>query len=74
MWRVNITCDDQSWKLSGVEFKKIAENYKGELMGSKKMPDGKRIMSYKIEDISEAEAFAEECTKFVGFTGDFASL
>jgi hypothetical protein len=38
------------------------------------MPDGKRIMSYKIEDISEAEAFAEECTKFVGFTGDFASL
>jgi hypothetical protein len=74
MWQVNITCDDQSWKLSGVEFKKIAENYKGELMGSKKMPDGKRIMSYKIEDISEAEAFTEECTKFVGFTGDFASL
>ena len=33
MWRVNITCDDQAWKLSGVEFKKIAENYKGELIG-----------------------------------------
>ena len=37
MWRVNITCDDQAWKLSGVEFKKIAENYKGELIGSKKI-------------------------------------
>jgi hypothetical protein len=48
MWRVNITCDDQAWKLSGVEFKKIAENYKGELIGSKKMPDGKRIMSYNL--------------------------
>ncbi|MFN5893621.1 MAG: hypothetical protein ACK45Z_13460, partial [Dolichospermum sp.] len=71
---LNIYCDYQSWKLSVFEFNKIEENYKGELMGSKKMPDGKRIMSYKIEDISEAEAFAEECTKFVGFTGYFASL
>ena len=74
MLRVNITCDDQAWKLSGVEFKKIAENYKGELIGSKKMPDGKRIMSYKIEDVSEAESFQEECTKFVGFIYDFEAL
>ena len=74
MWRVNITCDDQAWKLSGVEFKKIAENYKGELIGSKKMPDVKRIMSYKIEDISEAEAFQEQCTKFIGFVADFEAL
>jgi hypothetical protein len=49
-------------------------NYQAELIGSKKMPDGKRIMSYKIEDVSEAESFQEECTKFVGFISDFEAL
>ena len=74
MWRVNITCDGEAWKLSGAEFKKMAENYQTELIGSKKMPDGNRIMSYKIEDVSEAEALQEECTKFVGFISDFEAL
>ncbi|MBD2625779.1 hypothetical protein [Trichormus variabilis] len=74
MWRVNITCDGEAWKLYGVEFKTLADKYKGELIGSKKMPDGIRIMSYKIEDVSEAEAFQEECAEFAGFTSDFESL
>ena len=74
MWQVNITCDGEAWKVYGVEFKKMVGNYQAELIGSKKMPDGKRIMSYKIEDISEAEAFQEQCTKFIGFVADFEAL
>ncbi|MEA5552854.1 hypothetical protein VB713_18070 [Anabaena cylindrica UHCC 0172] len=74
MWRVNITCNEESWKLYGVEFKALAGKYKGELIGSKKMPNGIRIMGYKIEDVSEAEAFQEECAAFAGFTSDFESM
>jgi hypothetical protein len=74
MWRINITCDGEAWKVYGVEFKKMVEKYQCELIGSKKMPDGKRIMSYKMEDVSEAEAFQEECTKFIGFISDFEAL
>ncbi|MBN3960569.1 hypothetical protein [Nostoc sp. NMS8] len=74
MWRVNITCSGDAWKLYGVDFKVIAEKYQGELIGSKKMPDGTRIMSYKIEDVSDAESFQEDCANFAGFTTDFESL
>ncbi|AFZ58401.1 hypothetical protein H6G54_04560 [Anabaena cylindrica FACHB-243] len=74
MWKVNITCDEEAWKLYGVEFKALAGKYNGDLIGSKKMPNGIRIMGYKIEDVSEAEAFQEECAKFAGFTSDFESL
>lgn len=74
MWRVNITSSADAWKLYGTEFKAISEKYQGELIGSKKMPDGTRIMSYKIEEVSDAEAFQEDCTNFAGFTTDFESL
>ncbi|MCC5647785.1 hypothetical protein LC607_33735 [Nostoc sp. CHAB 5824] len=74
MWKVNITCSGDAWKRYGTEFKAIAEKYQGELIGSKKMPDGTRIMSYKIEDVSDAESFQEDCTNFAGFTTDFESL
>jgi hypothetical protein len=74
MWRVNVNCSGDAWKLSATEFKTIAEKYQGELIGSKKMPDGTRIMSYKIEDVSDAEAFQEDCANFTGFTTDFESL
>jgi hypothetical protein len=70
----HITCDGEAWKVYGAEFKKMVENYQAELIGSKKMPDGKRIMSYKIEDVSEAEAFQEQCTNFIGFISDFEAL
>lgn len=36
MWRVNITCDSEAWKVYGAEFKKMVENYQAELIGSKK--------------------------------------
>ena len=74
MWQVNITCDGEAWKTYAVEFKEMVKKYPVELIGSKKMPDGNRIMSYKIEDVSEAESFQEECTKFVGFISDFEAL
>lgn len=74
MWRVNISCSGDAWKVYGTEFKAVAAKYQGELIASKKMPDGSRIMSYKIEDVSDAEAFQEDCTQFAGFTCDFESL
>ncbi|WP_414521278.1 hypothetical protein [Umezakia ovalisporum] len=48
--------------------------YQGECIASKKMPDGTRIMEYKIEDVSDAEAFQEECANLPGFTAEFESL
>ena len=74
MWKVNITCSSDAWKQYGTEFKAIADKYQSELIGSKKLPDGTRIVSYKIEDVSDAEAFQEDCTNFAGFTSDFESL
>jgi hypothetical protein len=74
MWQVNINCSDDAWKQYGTEFKAIAEKYQGELISSKKKPDGTRIMSYKIEDVNDVEAFQEDCANFAGFTTDFESL
>ena len=74
MWLVNISCSGDAWKVHGAEFKTIAENYGGEVITSKKLPDGTRIMAYKIEDVSDAEEFQEQCTNFAGFTADFESL
>jgi predicted secreted hydrolase len=74
MWRVNITCSGDAWKLKATEFKTLADKYQGDSISSKKMPDGTRIMAYKIEDVNDAEALQEECGNFPGFTSDFESL
>jgi hypothetical protein len=74
MWRVSITCSGDAWKRYAVDFKSLADKYQGECITSKKMPDGTRIMDYKIEDVSDAEAFGEDCTNFAGFTAYFESL
>jgi hypothetical protein len=74
MWQVNITCSGEAWKLYATEFTAVADKYRGDCITSKKMPDGKRIMAYKIEDVSDAEAFQEECQKFAGFMADFESM
>ena len=74
MWQVNITCAGEAWKIYATEFKALADKYSGTCITSKKLPDGKRIMVYKIEDVSDAEAFVEECHNFSGFTADFESL
>ncbi len=74
MWKVNIVCSGETWKLYGAEFKKMLDQYPSELIVSKKLPDGQRIMGYKIEDVSDAESFVEDCLQFPGFTADFESL
>jgi hypothetical protein len=74
MWQVNIVCDGEAWKQHDVNFKMLIANYESELIVSKKMPDGQRIMGYKIEDISDAESLIEDCAKFAGFSADFESL
>jgi hypothetical protein len=74
MWRVNITCSGEAWKRSGADFKTMLNKYPAEMIASKKLPDETRIMAYKIEDVSEAEAFQEECGNFPGFTSNFESL
>ena len=74
MWRVNIRCSGDDWKMSGADFKALTEIYEAVLIGSQIMPDGTRIMGYKMEDISDVETFIDDCTKFPGFTADFESL
>jgi hypothetical protein len=74
MWQVNITCSEEAWKRYATEFKAVAEKYECEVLTSKKKPDGTRIMAYKLTDVSDAEAFQEDCANFTGFTSDFESL
>jgi hypothetical protein len=75
MWRVTIQCSDDSWRVQAAAFKAIADKYSNTLLSSKKMPgDDRRIMSYQIEDVSEAEEFTEECQSLDGFTAMFESL
>jgi hypothetical protein len=75
MWRVTIQCSDDSWRIHGTAFKTIAEKYPGTLISSRKMPgDDRRVMSYQIEDVSDAEEFTDECLTLDGFTAMFESL
>ncbi|MBI1241821.1 hypothetical protein [Umezakia ovalisporum] len=74
MWRVSVICSGDAWKQQGASFKIRSDKYQGECIASKKMPDGTRIMEYKIEDVSDAEAFQEECANLPGFTAEFESL
>jgi hypothetical protein len=75
MWRVTIQCSDYSWRIHGKAFKIIAEKYPVTLISSKKMPeDDRRIMSYQLEEVSDAEEFTDTCQSFAGFTALFESL
>ncbi len=74
MWLVNITCSEDAWKRFVIDFQRFAEKYQGVCTTSKKMPDGTRIMKYKIEDVNDAESFVTDCTNLNGFKADFESL
>lgn len=75
MWRVVISCSAEDWDLNGVAFKEMALKYGGTVISSKKMKDdGRRIMEYKIEDVSDAEDFVLECIGLSGFGAFFESL
>jgi hypothetical protein len=74
MWRVSITCSGDAWKQNASNFKNLADKYQSDCITSKKMPDGTRVMEYKIEDVSDAESFQDDCANFPGFTARFESL
>ncbi len=55
-------------------FKAIAERYPGEPGITRKMKgDQRRVMEYKLDDVSDAEEFAEACMALEGFTATFES-
>ncbi|MBW4478269.1 MAG: hypothetical protein KME54_15755 [Tolypothrix brevis GSE-NOS-MK-07-07A] len=74
MWLLKVTCSSDAWKHSGVEFKTMTDKYQGDCISSKRMPDGTRIMEYKIKDVSDVEAFYDECASLAGFTAYFESF
>jgi len=74
MWLLTIACSADAWKRYSTDFKAMADKYQGICISSKKMPDGKRFMEYKIENVGDAEAFQDECQNFEGFTAQFESL
>jgi hypothetical protein len=74
MSRITITCSGEAWKQSAIDFKSMADKYQADSISSKKMPNGTRIMEYKVEDFSNAEAFQQDCASLAGFTADFESL
>jgi hypothetical protein len=75
MWRVIIQCSAESWSANAVAFKEIAARYPGESIASKKMKgDERRIMEYRIESVSDAEDFVDECLKLEGFAATFEAL
>jgi hypothetical protein len=75
VWCVTIQCSDDDWRIHGKAFKLLAEQYPVTLISSKKMPaDDRRIMSYQIEDVNDAEEFTDESMKLDGFKAIFESL
>ena len=75
MWRVIIQCSAEGWRNSAIAFKEIAAKYPATLLASKKMPgDERRIMEYKLEDVSDTEELVEECMTLEGFSATFEAL
>jgi hypothetical protein len=74
MWLITITCSADAWKQLGTQLLAIADKYSAVSVSSKKMADGERTMQYKIEDVSDAEAFVDECQQLEGFAASFESL
>jgi hypothetical protein len=75
MWRVIIQCSAESWATHAKEFKAIAAQFPGETIASKKMKgDDRRIMEYRMENVSDAEDFVEACLGLEGFQALFEAL
>ncbi len=74
MWLVTIDCSTDAWKQWSATFLTLVDKYQGICVSSKKTPDDRRLMGYKIEDVGDAEAFQDECQNLEGFTAHFESL
>jgi hypothetical protein len=75
MWRVIIQCSAESWANHAKEFKAIAAQFPAETIASKKMKgDERRIMEYRLENVSDAEDFVAACLGLEGFQALFEAL
>jgi outer membrane protein assembly factor BamD (BamD/ComL family) len=75
MWRIIIQCSAESWRNHAKDFEAIASQYPATPLSSKKMKDDeRRILEYRLENVSDAEEFVEACTTLDGFSGTFESL
>lgn len=75
MWLVTVYCSAESWRKDASAFNAIMANYAVKPLSTKKMKeDERRIMTFQVEDVSDAEAFQDECMTLDGFTAQFESL
>ncbi len=75
MWLVSIFCSAESWRTDAKAFNALLANYPAKALTTKKMRDDEsRIMQFQFEDVSEAEAFIEDCGHLNGFSGLFESM
>lgn len=74
MWLVTINCSTDAWKQWSAAFLALVDKYQGTCVSSKKTPNGDRTMEYKIEEVTDAESFQDECQSLAGFTARFESL
>ncbi|MBW4417864.1 MAG: hypothetical protein KME13_01395 [Myxacorys californica WJT36-NPBG1] len=75
MWRVIVNCSADSWVTQAKAFNEILAKYPTKPLSSKKMQgDGRRIMEFQLDDVSDAESLQDECLTLEGFMAQFESL
>ncbi len=79
MWLVSIFCSAEAWRIHAKAFNALLGTYAArtaaKTLTTKKMrEDESRIMQFQFEDVSEAEAFIDECSTLEGFQGVFESM
>jgi hypothetical protein len=75
MWLVSIFCSAEGWRLQAKAFNALLANYPAKALTTKKMRDDEsRIMQFQFEDVSEAEAFIDDCAQLEGFSGQFEAM
>ncbi|MBW4468926.1 MAG: hypothetical protein KME45_00795 [Stenomitos rutilans HA7619-LM2] len=75
MWLVTVYCSAESWRKAATAFNAIVAKYAVKPLSTKKMKDDeRRIMTFELDDVSDAEAFQDECMTLEGFTAQFESL
>ena len=75
MWLVTVYCSAESWRQAATAFNAIVAKYTIKPLSTKKMKDDeRRIMTFELDDVGDAEAFQDECMTLEGFTAQFESL
>lgn len=75
MWLVTIYCSAESWRKDASAFNAIVAKYAAKPLSTKKMKDDeRRVMTFELDDVSDAEALQEECMTLDGFIAQFESL